>query len=309
MRVSDSLTDLAECVLAQALKVAWSDLTSKHGVPGYQVNGEHRHAGFGIIGYGKLGGIEMSYTSDLDIVFLHDSHGENQVTDGDRPLDNAMFFLRLVRRLMHFLTIQTASGLLYEVDMRLRPDGRSGLLVTTIEAFERYQDENAWTWEHQALLRARPVAGSAVIGREFERVRAETLTARVHRDSLCDDVVAMRRRMREQLDRSDKQHFDLKQGSGGIGDIEFIVQYLVLANAGQHPAVIHYTDNVRQLATLAAAGCLTEQRALALQDSYRAYRLRLHRLALDEQPPLVTLTEFVSERETVTATWRELFGR
>ena len=309
MRVSDSLTDVAECVLVHALRVAWADLTSKHGVPRYRISGEHRRAGFGIIGYGKLGGIEMSYTSDLDLVFLHDSHGDDQRTDGERPLDNAMFFLRLVRRLLHYLTTQTASGMLYEVDMRLRPDGRSGLLVTTIDAFERYQDENAWTWEHQALLRARPVAGSAVIGREFERVRAETLIARVRRDALRDEVVSMRRRMRKQLDKSDQQHFDLKQGSGGIGDIEFIVQYLVLANASDHPAVIHYPDNVRQLATLAAAGCLTERRVRALQDIYRGYRLRLHRLSLDEQRSLVAATEFAKEREAVMEIWSELFGR
>jgi len=309
MRVSDSLTDLAECVLAHALKVAWADLTSKHGIPRYRAAGETRSAGFGIIGYGKLGGIELSYTSDLDIVFLHDSHGDSQVTDGDRPLDNAMFFMRLVRRLVHFLTTQTASGMLYEVDMRLRPDGRSGLLVTSVDAFERYQDENAWTWEHQALLRARPVAGSAIIAREFERVRAETLTARVRRDSLCEDVVSMRCRMRKELDKSNKREFDLKQGSGGIGDIEFIVQYLVLANAGEHPAVIHYPDNIRQLATLAAAGCLTEEHALRLQDVYRAYRLRLHRLSLDEQHGVVDVAEFVSERKSVEQLWAAVFDR
>ena len=308
MRVSDSLTDLAECVLAHALKVAWVDMTSKHGVPGYRLDGEHHNAGFGIIGYGKLGGMELSYTSDLDIVFLHDSRGDDQVTDGERPLDNSMFFIRLVRRLVHFLTTQTASGMLYEVDMRLRPDGQSGLLVTSVDAFERYQDENAWTWEHQALLRARPVAGSAVIAREFERVRVDTLTARVRRDSLADDVVSMRHRMRKELDKSDSEHFDLKQGRGGIGDIEFIVQYLVLANAERHPAVIHYPDNIRQLATLAAAGCMAEDGALRLQDIYRTYRLRLHRLALDERPSVVAADEFAAERKSVTKDWQAVFG-
>ena len=308
MRVSDSLTDLAECVLSHALKVAWADMTGKHGTPRFTLDGERRKAGFGIIGYGKLGGIELSYTSDLDIVFLHDSRGENQVTDGDRPLDNSMFFMRLVRRLVHFLTTQTASGLLYEVDMRLRPDGRSGLLVSSVDAFERYQEENAWTWEHQALLRARPVAGSAVIAREFERVRVDTLTGRVARDSLRDDVVSMRQRMRKELDKSDGEHFDLKQGRGGIGDIEFIVQYLVLAHARDKPAVIHYPDNIRQLATLAAAGCLPEDRALRLQDVYRAYRLRLHRLALDENASVVNAGEFVDERDSVVETWASVFG-
>jgi glutamate-ammonia-ligase adenylyltransferase len=154
MKVSDSLTFLAEAVLDRALRAAWQDVTRKHGLPRYEIDGEVREAGFGIVGYGKLGGLELSYGSDLDLVFLHDSRGAAQQTDGDKPLDNAMFFGRLVRRLVHFLTTQTSSGVMYEIDTRLRPDGRRGLLVTSTDAFERYQEENAWTWEHQALLRA-----------------------------------------------------------------------------------------------------------------------------------------------------------
>ena len=125
---------------------------------------------------------------------------------------------------------------------RGRADGRSGLLVSSTEAFERYQEDNAWTWEHQALLRSRPVAGSAVIAREFERIRSDTLRHRVHRDALLEDVLSMRAKMRKQLDKSSAQQFDLKQGAGGIGDIEFLVQYLVLKNADVHPAIIHYAN-------------------------------------------------------------------
>jgi glutamate-ammonia-ligase adenylyltransferase len=308
MRVSDSLTDLAETVLDRALEIAWQDMTEKHGVPRYAVDKEMRKAGFGIIAYGKFGGIELSYGSDLDLVFLHDSHGSQQETDGSKPLDNAVFFTRLVRRLVHYLTAQTASGMLYEVDTRLRPDGKSGVLVTSVDAFERYQEANAWTWEHQALLRARPVAGSPLIAREFERIRAETLIARVRRDKLRADVVSMRQRMREQLDRSDGQQFDLKQGQGGIADIEFIVQFLVLANAADHRAVIHYPDNIRQLGTLAAAGCVTEAEATELQEIYRRYRRRLHHLALDEQAPVVETSAFADERRTVIATWNRYLG-
>lgn len=308
MRVSDCLTDLAETVLNYALRVAWQDMSEVHGEPEYLVDGELHKAGFGIIAYGKLGGIELSYRSDLDLVFLHDSHGDRQITNGPKPIDNSMFFTRLVRRLSHFLTTQTGSGMLYEVDTRLRPDGQSGLLVSSIDAFERYQEENAWTWEHQALLRARPVAGSAVISREFERIRADTLTARVRRETLRDDVRSMRQRMRDQLDKSDTQYFDLKQGSGGITDIEFIVQYLVLTNAAEHRAVIHYPDNIRQLATLAAAGCLPETSALRLQDIYRSYRNRLHHLSLDDKTPVVGQDAFESEREFVNEVWQQLLG-
>ena len=303
MKVSDALTDLAELVLRCALHIAWREMTVRHGVPEYARDAETRRAGFGIIAYGKLGGIELSYGSDLDLVFLHDSAGEREQTNGAKPLDNAVFFARLVRRLVHILTAQTGSGALYEIDMRLRPDGRKGVLVTSVEAFERYQDEHAWTWEHQALLRARPVAGSARIGREFGRIRAETLMRRVRRDVLADDVASMRGRMRQELDRGDASRFDLKQGSGGIGDIEFIVQYLVLANAGKHPAVIHYPDNIRQLATLAACGCLEPNDTQRLQDVYRSYRLRLHHLSLDEQQALVPGTEFARERDDVRRIW------
>jgi glutamate-ammonia-ligase adenylyltransferase len=306
MKVSDRLTDLAELVLKDAFEMAYDDLIEKHGEPCY-FDGEYRRvAGFGVIAYGKLGGMELSYGSDLDLVFLHESGlpGDSELmTDGEKPLESSVFFGRLVRRLVHFLTTQTGSGALYEVDTRLRPSGRSGLLVTSIEAFERYQEENAWTWEHQALLRARPVAGSARVAREFERVRAETLKNRVRLESLLADVISMRKKMRDQLDRGDSDVFDLKQGAGGIGDIEFIVQYLVLRNAKQHPAVIHYSDNIRQLGTLAAAGCLSEQDVMRLQKTYKEYRLRLHRLALDEQPPLVANTEFTDAREFVSGIW------
>jgi glutamate-ammonia-ligase adenylyltransferase len=306
MKVSDRLTDVAELVLKEALDIAYADIVEKHGEP-HRMDGDvTRVAGFGVIAYGKFGGMELSYRSDLDLVFLHESNdaGDSEpMTNGPKPLEASVFFGRLVRRLVHFLTTQTGSGALYEVDTRLRPSGRSGLLVTSVQALERYQEENAWTWEHQALLRARPVAGSAIVAREFERIRAETLRYRVRQESLRDDVTSMRQKMREQLDRSDSAQFDLKQGEGGIADIEFIVQYLVLRSAGAHPAVIHYSDNIRQLGTLAAAACLPASDVLQLQEIYKGFRLRLHRLALDERPPLIPTTEFVAERKFVRTIW------
>ncbi|MDH3746633.1 MAG: bifunctional [glutamate--ammonia ligase]-adenylyl-L-tyrosine phosphorylase/[glutamate--ammonia-ligase] adenylyltransferase [Gammaproteobacteria bacterium] len=307
MKVSDSLTFLAETVLEHALAVAWKDLTSKHGVPRYEIDGESRTAGFGVIAYGKLGGLELSYGSDLDIVFLHDSRGKAQLTDGSRPLDNSMFFSRLVRRLVHFLTTRTTTGALYEIDTRLRPSGRKGLLVTSTDAFERYQEENAWTWEHQALLRARAVAGSEELAKEFERIRADTLTQRVKRDTLKDDVLSMRARMRKELDRSDVAVFDLKQGVGGIGDIEFLVQYLVLSHAATEPSVFEFTDNIRQLDALAASGIVTPDTAAALQDIYRIFRLRQHHLVLNDEEPLVAADDFTEERATVVLAWEQAF--
>jgi len=300
MRVSDSLTWLAEVVLEFALQIAWLDLTASHGTPG--------SAGFGVIAYGKLGGLELSYGSDLDLVFLHDAAGAGHMTNGAKPLDHTVFYTRLVRRLVHFLTTQTGSGMLYEVDTRLRPDGRSGVLVTSLEAFERYQEEHAWTWEHQALLRARPVAGSADIAQRFTAIRAATLRSGLHRETLRSDVISMRARMRQQLDKSDAVIFDLKQGQGGIGDIEFLVQYLVLHNAQRSPEVIRYSDNIRQLDALAASGFLDAETAAQLQDVYRDYRLRVHRLLLDEQAPQVPQAEFIEQRRFVDAVWARYLG-
>jgi glutamate-ammonia-ligase adenylyltransferase len=307
MKVSDGLTELAETVLDHALKVAWQDMIERHGAPGYVIDGQRQLAGFGIIAYGKLGGLELSYGSDLDLVFLHDSQGSQQVTDGAKPLGNAQFFTRLVRRLSHFLTTQTGSGMLYEVDTRLRPDGQSGVMVSSIDAFERYQEENAWTWEHQALLRARAVAGSEKIAQEFDRIRDETLSQGVRRDKLRDDVVSMRTRMRKSLDKSSSDSFDLKQGVGGIADIEFLVQYLVLANAAVHRSVFHYSDNIRQLDALSGAKCISSDESTTLQDIYKSYRLRLHHLALDQRKPLIPVDEFIAERACVTDIWRRTF--
>ncbi len=309
MKVSDRLTDLAEIVLEHALHIAWRDTVLKFGEPGFSENGDRRTAGIGVIAYGKLGGIELSYRSDLDLVFLHDSRGTEQHTDGDRELDNGVFFARLARRLVHCLTVQTGSGALYEVDTRLRPSGRAGMLVTSIDAFERYQADNAWTWEHQALLRARPVAGSTRVAREFDRIRSQTLECRVNRETLRDDVRSMRQKMRAELDDSASGTFDLKQGAGGIGDIEFLVQYLVLLNAAEHAEVIHYSDNIRQLGTLGAVGALDDRVVRRLQDTYRSYRTRLHHLSLDERPPLAEPREFSGERAFVRELWDRFLGR
>ncbi|MDJ0916774.1 MAG: bifunctional [glutamate--ammonia ligase]-adenylyl-L-tyrosine phosphorylase/[glutamate--ammonia-ligase] adenylyltransferase [Woeseiaceae bacterium] len=308
MKASDSLTWLAELVLDAALKVAWTDVASRHGEPTFVDGGATKNAGFGIIAYGKLGGLELSYGSDLDLVFLHNSRGEKQVTDGERQIDNAVFFARLVRRLVHILTTRTSSGVLYEIDTRLRPSGRSGLLVTSLDAFERYQRDDAWTWEHQALLRARAVAGDVNVGARFDVIRDRTLREFVRRDTLKADVVSMRQKMRQQLDSSDSRTFDLKQGEGGIGDIEFIVQYLVLEQAAEHPSCIEFSDNIRQLDALAEARVLDREQALLLQDIYRRYRRVLHHRTLDGADKRVSGSDFAEERAVVADLWRSVFA-
>jgi glutamate-ammonia-ligase adenylyltransferase len=181
-------------------------------------------------------------------------------------------------------------------------------LVSSTEAFERYQEENAWTWEHQALLRARPVAGSSSIADKFLAIRNKTLTAGLHQETLRDDVISMRARMRKKLDKSDDKLFDLKQGKGGIGDIEFLVQYLVLANAAKHPSVIQFSDNIRQLDALAETACVDQATASQLQASYRDYRHHAHHLLLDERSTLIAQGEFVQQRQFVIDTWNSFLA-
>ncbi len=235
MIVSDHLTEIAEVLLRKVLELAWADLRPRFGQPRCVVEGVERDAQFAIIAYGKLGGIELNYGSDLDLVFLHDSAGSRQITAGPRQIDNAAFFAKLVQRIIHFLTTRTGAGDLYEVDTRLRPSGRAGLLVSAVEAFAEYQHRQAWTWEHQALARARVVAGPTALAERFQIIRREILQRERDPDVLRREVRDMRERMRAELDASTAEVFDLKQGRGGIADIEFVVQYAVLANASRYP--------------------------------------------------------------------------
>ena len=309
MRVSDRLTDIAEFTLELATDMAWDELVARHGRPRCQwQDGEARDVRFGIIGYGKLGGLELGYGSDLDLVFVHDGEGDDGETDGAQPLANAMFFARLARRIIHFLSIQTTSGRLYEVDTRLRPSGQSGLLVTSLDAMERYQRDEAWTWEHQALLRARAVAGHDTVHARFVAMRERVLTEAVRRDTLRAQVAEMRARMRRELGRGDAARFDIKQDEGGLADIEFLVQYLVLEHAASHPALLEYSDNIRQLESLAAAGVLGSDVAGHAAEVYRRYRGELHAQSLADGAGLVPADAFEDERDWVRARWAEVFG-
>ena len=303
MKVSDHLSDVAELVLDACLDIAWDDLVSRAGMP---AGADSVNKRFAIIGYGKLGGLELGYGSDLDIVFLHDlPEGD---TAGEKPIDNQRFVARLARRLVHFLGTQTGSGQLYEVDMRLRPSGRKGFLVSGLDAFARYQQQSAWTWEHQALTRARPVAGDRAIAERFQTIRHEILTQHVKREGLRQEVAAMRQRMREHLSKTTSDTVDLKQGRGGIADLEFIVQYLLLAHAPENPALTTWSDNIRQLDSLAEAGVITAEQASALQDAYRALRETSHRLALNGDAQLIRHDELVQTRALIEGTWAEWLG-
>jgi glutamate-ammonia-ligase adenylyltransferase len=306
MKVSDRLTDTAELVLDLALRTAQRELVAKYGTP--RCGPPPREAGFAVIGYGKLAGLELGYGSDLDLVFLHDSAGAVQETDGTPPVDNERFFSRLVQRLIHFLTIQTSTGRLYEVDTRLRPSGRSGLVVTSLTGFRHYQVNEAWVWEHQALLRSRALAGSPAVCAEFERIRRDVLTAHVARDKLKAEVVKMRKRMRSELSLAKPGFFDLKQDPGGIADIEFLIDYWVLAHSGEHAELVEFPDNIRQLEGLERVGLVRAERCAKLKAAYLALRQRVHELALDEAGRVVTAHELVAERELVRGVWNEVFA-
>jgi len=306
MKVSDQLTWIAEAVLNEVLAIAWRQLVNRHGHPRCVVDGKSRKAGFAVIAYGKLGGIELGYGSDLDVVFLHDSAGEEQYTDGEKCIDNATFFARLAQRIIHILTALTPAGELYEVDTRLRPSGASGLMVSSVNAFVRYQREEAWTWEHQALVRARPVAGDRHIYGAFDAIRQEILGRERDRDQLRREVREMREKMWAELGTRDEALFNLKKDPGGIADIEFMVQYNVLAYAHEYPDLSVYTDNIRILEALAECRLMSAEDTGVLTDAFRAFRDRVHELTLQELPPVVPAEAFADFRGEVRRLWGEI---
>ncbi|MGJ8516552.1 bifunctional [glutamate--ammonia ligase]-adenylyl-L-tyrosine phosphorylase/[glutamate--ammonia-ligase] adenylyltransferase [Carnimonas bestiolae] len=308
MQVSDALTLIAEVIVERVVQIAWRRMVGRYGQPQAalaQSDAPGDAPGMAVIGYGKLGGIELGYGSDLDLVFIHNGTAGG-VTDGPRQLDNNVFFTRLGQRIIHMLTVVTPSGVLYEVDMRLRPSGNSGLLVSSLSAFGDYQRQHAWTWEHQALVRARAIAGHSQLQRDFEQLRRDILQQPRDRSVLRQEVVSMRHKMRQHLSSS-KTHadgFDLKQDAGGMVDIEFIDQYAVLAFASEHPALCEWSDNVRILETLSECGCWPSDAIEALHDAYLRYRDANHLNALAKRGARVAATAFAKDRERVTACWQ-----
>jgi glutamate-ammonia-ligase adenylyltransferase len=303
MVVSDFLTEIVEVVLGRVVRLAWGHLSAKHGVPARVLGGK---TGFAVVAYGKLGGIELGYGSDLDLVFLNGSEDHAAHTDGKRPLANDVFYTRLAQRIIHILNTQTPSGALYEVDMRLRPNGASGMLVSSLNAFDEYQHHQAWVWEHQALLRARVLAGDPAVARRFEEIRRDVLVQAREPGALRAEVSRMRARMRTELIQKAPGRFDLKQGLGGIADIEFMVQYLVLRWAHDHPDLLDFTDNVRLLEGLSRNRLLEGVAAEELANAYRAFRAAYHRNALQDQPGLVSDGLLMDERQKVAEIWRDL---
>ncbi|MFZ1575411.1 MAG: bifunctional [glutamate--ammonia ligase]-adenylyl-L-tyrosine phosphorylase/[glutamate--ammonia-ligase] adenylyltransferase [Chromatiaceae bacterium] len=303
MVVSDYLTDIAEASLERIVSLTYRHLVQRHGAPaGVGAGG----TGFLVVGYGKLGGIELGYGSDLDLVFLHGSDSVNAMTTGPKVLANDQFYARLGQRAIHMMTTQTPSGQLYEVDMRLRPDGNKGLLVRSLASFAHYQGQEAWTWEHQALVRARSLAGDRGLYDRFARIRRDILCMERDPDRLRQEVREMRAKMRASLDKSGGGRFDLKQGQGGIADIEFMVQYSILRWASHYPELADWSDNIRLLESLGRLDLLPGRAATALTAAYKDLRAAYHRSALQDEPTTVAAGVLLDSRERVAALWRVL---
>ena len=302
MRVSDHLSDIAETLLAEVVQIAYDHLQEQHGAPVCQLNGETCEKGFAVIAYGKLGGLELGYGSDLDLVFLHSGTGE-KTRGGQQAIDNTQFFNRLGQRVIHILTAHTRAGKLYEIDMRLRPSGGAGVLVSHVEAFRDYQQNSAWTWEHQALIKARPILGDSLLTEYFENTRKDILSRPRKKSKLQEEVVGMRNRMRKELLKPQAGMFDLKQDTGGMVDIEFLVQYLVLLKSYEYHALQKWTDNVRLIQTLITTGAIDEYTAHILKHAYLIYRAAAHQASLQENPAKVPQEKFNHLRSRVEKIW------
>lgn len=302
MVVSDYLTYIAEVLLEEVVNQSWRALVEKHGAP---PDAGKSVTGFGALGFGKLGGIEFGYGSDMDLVFLYDCNDDNALTNGKKSISCAQFYGRLGQKVMHMLNTNMLSGILYEVDMRLRPSGKSGLLVSKVKAYEDYLEKDAWTWEHQALIRGRFIAGDNNIKNEFERIRQKILALPREVDSLKKEVREMREKMRDNLDINEAGLFHLKQSKGGIADIEFIVQFGILAKASQDQELVTYTDNVRLLDGLQKMGFFSEEIAETMKSAYCTYRDRGHRETLQGHQAIVPEAEFDETRSRIEQIWHD----
>lgn len=275
---SRRLAAVASAAVGAVLALAERELTAQHGrLPG-------DGSGFAVLGYGSLGGRELGFASDLDLVFVYDSVRGASSSDGARPLEGARWYARLAQRIVHWLSGATRGGRLYEVDTRLRPDGGKGLLVASLSSFFDYQRERAWIWEHQALVRARGIAGDASLIAAFVRERAGLLGRPRESAQVVQDVVKMRAQWRAERDRSDARRLDLKQGAGALLDIEFLLQGLVLRHAAQLPGLTARTDTPGLIDACAAASILSQADAQTLRCAHAQLLGRALASTLDARP-------------------------
>jgi glutamate-ammonia-ligase adenylyltransferase len=313
MKVSDSLTYIAAVVLEAVLERAFAEIVRRYGYPIGQDGDPVTEAdcGFAIIGYGKLGGLELSYSSDLDLVFLHKIK-EQGMTTGEKSVSGMKFAARLVQKLMNYLNTQTRDGRAYEIDMRLRPSGNAGMMVVSCDAFETYQLDKAWSWEHQALVRARAICGDRRVTARFCDIRRNVLALPRTLEQVRTEVTSMRIKMQKHLGTNQWQQksgkFHLKQDAGGIIDIEFLAQFAVLAYSHEYPSLTKWSDNVRIFEEVALLGIWEAQVCQDLTDAYLRIRAATHQLALSEQSLLVDESLWKETRALVQDQWKHLMG-
>ncbi|MCW8834305.1 MAG: bifunctional [glutamate--ammonia ligase]-adenylyl-L-tyrosine phosphorylase/[glutamate--ammonia-ligase] adenylyltransferase [Colwellia sp.] len=305
-KVSQHLTALAEAIITEVINLAWQQVSNRFGVPKSIVGTNDK--GFGVIAYGKTGGSELSYGSDLDLVFVHHSE-QNEVTtglvNGEKSAPASQFYMKLAQRIMHIFNTRMNSGILYELDMRLRPSGKSGVLVVHIGTFGEYQHQDAWTWEHQALVRARMIYGNSQLAQAFSDIRLQVLQQQRDLAQLKTDVCTMREKMRSHLDKSTEQLTDIKQGLGGLVDIEFLAQYLVLAHCCQDANLARCSDNIGIFKALAHFGVISEDEQEMLAISYQQLRDFSHKATLQNEAALIEHSALTAKNNVIDL-WQKL---
>ena len=311
MKVSDHLSWLAETCIKNALQYAYNELVEKYGEPQCVLDKQTYAPEVLIVEYGKLGGLELGYGSDLDIVFLHNSVGENcetsgGETSGSKKIHNDIFFTRLVQRTIHILSTVTVGGKVFDTDLRLRPHGESGPIICSVNAYKNYLINDAWLWEHQALVRARAVTNSDMLHAEFVRIRQKVLCQTREVKEVRSAIIEMRNKMLTAKQASSNAGFNIKKDPGGVIDIEFIVQFLVLSYADKFPQICEYTDNIRILDACAQVDLLEQHNAEELKEIYLKYREYLHQLSLKLLPETVDMSVFANERSVVQKYWASL---
>jgi glutamate-ammonia-ligase adenylyltransferase len=299
-KVSQHLTALAEAIIDEVINIAWQQVANRFGVPKSTVDSDSK--GFAVIAYGKMGGNELSYGSDLDLVFVHHSPENDEttgLTNGDKVVAASQFYMKLAQRIMHIFNTRMNSGMLYELDMRLRPSGNSGVLVIHIKTFEQYQKQDAWTWEHQALVRARVVYGNEVIKNEFNNIRKEVLRKRRDLAELSIEVRNMREKMRKHLDKSTDELIDIKQGPGGLVDIEFLAQYLVLGHSSDFDSLTERCDNIGIYKLLEKHDILSCVEQNLLVNNYQQLRDYGHKATLQNEALLINKSFLKEQTEII----------
>ncbi len=306
-QVSVYLSELAQILLQAIYALSWEELTTQYGSPQCVIDEQTLTPSMGIIAYGKLGGQELHYQSDLDIIFLHNSAGSKQQTSGDRVIDNATFFSRLAQKIISRITLLTAAGKLYEIDTRLRPDGASGMLVSSISAFTQYQLDKAWVWEHQAITRARYIAGNPAIESLFEDIRQQAITLQREEAELQQDIIQMREKIYQTKNPPETDNIDIKHSRGGLVDIEVMVQYWVLRHANKFASLTQTTDNVGLITELRRLDLIPAD-YLQLAEIYQTFHKWLHTQVLQNQSAELPIDKVRHEIDLVRTCWNNTFN-